>query len=405
MILTLLLFQGVISEIVYFIEVCRHGARTPSDFMEWDVGRWTNGSMLLTPEGMRQQYLIGAHLRERYIIDNKLLPDIYNSSLLYVVSTSTERAQSSIQSQLKGLYPYKDHKYLINPIPPISLSESFDVKNAVPITSFVINSYLKDPMFHSKDECPEYENYIKMRKNSLIIKQIFEKYRYIVRIIENTYNISKDEAENLILDVIASIRSNKFHEHSWHPAFDDIFIEIAQQLYMEAKIYSSYSPDDIARFAGSDFFNNITKQIKDVRDGKMIRKASIYSAHDTTIYSIFATLGMMLTEQPPFGTTVLFEVLKENGEFFVRLLYNMEERIMPGCFSPKCPVDIFLDHIHHRVFTDTKEACKSIPSIDKSHEEVADYILQTNQINLLYSAVCVAELILFGYLINKKYSK
>ena len=403
MIFGFLLFHGVFAEIVYFIEVCRHGARSPSDFMEWDEGRWPDGPSALTPEGMRQQYLIGVHLRERYIIENKLLPEEYDSSLLYAVTSTAERAQRSIQCQLHGLYPSNHYDYLIDPSPPIKISEAFDFNNTVNITGFVIHSFLTDPMLHSKDECPEYANYIKIRKKSRGMKKIFEKYEDVVKIVEYTYKVTRDDAEDLTLNVIASIRSNKFHGNSWNPVFNEGFIQKAQELYMETKTYASYSPSFIARFAGSDFFNNIIEQIIQVIEGKMMKKASIYSAHDTTLYNIFATLGMTLIKQPPFASVLLFEVLKENEEFFIRMIYNMKEMIMPGCLSTKCPINIFLDYIQHRVFFNTTEACKLISNLDTSNPSIFEYSVESDQFIVFNSAICMAGILIFSYLIYKKY--
>ena len=398
----LLILPCVLSEIVYFIEVSRHGARAPSTFMEWDTDRWPDGESTLTPEGMRQHYLIGTFLRQRYITDNPLLPQTYNSTLLYAVSSTAQRTQDSLQSQLLGLYPYIPQELRVDPLPPVKVTGTYGVDYPYNVATFAINIFQKDPMLHCKDLCPAYDKYAKGRKASPGMKRILGEYSDILEVVEKRYGVSRADAEELIFDVIASIRSNKFAGYLWDPVFDDAFVERAQELYMRNKWYSGYSPDYIARFVGSDFFNDVNAQLRDVKSGKMVRKASIYSAHDTTLFSILASLGMFPVEQPPFATVMLFEVVKEGGEYFVRVLYNMEEIIIPGCALALCGIDTFIGYVEQRVFSDTKKACKGISTDAIKDEDVLEYSIENQEFTVFNTAVCLAEILILGYVIAKK---
>jgi Histidine phosphatase superfamily (branch 2) len=359
-----LLVHSVNAEIVYFIEVARHGARSPTDFVEWDYGRWPDGLESLTPEGMRQHYLIGAELRKRYIIENQVLPPYFNSSLLYLVSSTKERAIRSLQSQLLALYPQTNDKLRVYPGVPISTQNTLDMNNYTYVPAFPIKIIIDDPMLHSKDACDNYKKYIKNRKKTKGYKEIFADYKDIVQIVQNRYNISQSDAEDLIGDIIGSIRSNKFAGYSWDPVFDDYFVARAQELYIKTKYYTGYSPDYIARFSGSYFFNDIIAQLENLKSGAMVRKGSIYSAHDTTLFSIFSTLGINLKKQPDFASVLLFEVVKEREIYYFRILYNMKPIISPGCTSALCPLDTFIKYIKTRVFENMEEACASIKDLD-----------------------------------------
>jgi acid phosphatase len=87
------------------IETCRHGARAPIDFSQWDKGYWNEGMGELTQEGMRQQFLNGAEFRSRYVNSTSNIPGTYNASELYVRSTDVNRTIMSAESQMMGLFP------------------------------------------------------------------------------------------------------------------------------------------------------------------------------------------------------------------------------------------------------------------------------------------------------------
>ena len=88
--------------LVFVIEFSRHGARYPSNANF----SWVTESMGLTSAGMRQHYLFGTALRNRYINAYKFLDENYNpDQVIYRVSQTT-RTLSSIQAQLSGMYPY-----------------------------------------------------------------------------------------------------------------------------------------------------------------------------------------------------------------------------------------------------------------------------------------------------------
>ncbi len=51
-------------KLLFVFELVRHGARAPFD--DHKIEEFTVGEGLLTPEGMRQRYLLGVHNHERY---------------------------------------------------------------------------------------------------------------------------------------------------------------------------------------------------------------------------------------------------------------------------------------------------------------------------------------------------
>jgi hypothetical protein len=79
-------------------EIVRHGARAPSSS---NVGFSVYGGEL-TPQGMRQRYLLGQLNRQRYIDEYELLS---TKEEIFVQTTSYDRTFQSAFSELMGMFP------------------------------------------------------------------------------------------------------------------------------------------------------------------------------------------------------------------------------------------------------------------------------------------------------------
>ena len=79
---------------------------------------------------MREHYLIGRALREKYIIKNKFLSRIYDNEEIEVRSSQTTRTIKSAESQLIGLYyesgsTIKKKANISYQIPPLNFNDNW----------------------------------------------------------------------------------------------------------------------------------------------------------------------------------------------------------------------------------------------------------------------------------------
>ena len=95
---------------VFVFEVVRHGARSP--LLPEPEGYFQVPKGMLTSQGMRQRYLLGAHNRQRYIYDYWLLDSEYNPKQFQIMSTKFPRVTQSSYAELLGLYPPNEKKRL-----------------------------------------------------------------------------------------------------------------------------------------------------------------------------------------------------------------------------------------------------------------------------------------------------
>lgn len=83
------------AELIGLIEVCRHGARGPISWYDWEAGLWPWGDGQLTPTGARMHYLNGYQFRRRYVVQHQLFGPFYNHEEVYVRSTDVNRTLMS----------------------------------------------------------------------------------------------------------------------------------------------------------------------------------------------------------------------------------------------------------------------------------------------------------------------
>ena len=69
-------------ELIFAFELVRHGARSPFEDIAMD--KFPVGVGELTPEGMRQRYLLGRRNRERYTETFNLIPTEYDPKQVYI---------------------------------------------------------------------------------------------------------------------------------------------------------------------------------------------------------------------------------------------------------------------------------------------------------------------------------
>jgi len=91
------------NKMAFAFELVRHGARAPLN--EVYTTNFTVSTGMLTPQGMRQRYLLGRYARERYTEKYQLLDPDYVEGQIYIQSTNVNRTIQSGYSELLGLFP------------------------------------------------------------------------------------------------------------------------------------------------------------------------------------------------------------------------------------------------------------------------------------------------------------
>eukprot|EP00795_Rhopilema_esculentum_P003781 gene3781-15064_t len=100
----------------------------------------------------------------------------------------------------------------------------------------------------------------------------------------------------------------------------------------------------IARMAIGGFIEAVCTQLEDKAENQSDLKLILYSAHDTTLMAVLYVLGVYDFKWPKYAADVKVELYQdEKQNWFVKLLYNDQELLMPGCETTVCALSSFLE--------------------------------------------------------------
>jgi len=87
----------------------------------------------------------------------------------------------------------------------------------------------------------------------------------------------------------------------------------------------------------------------------------LYSVHDTSVAALLIALGLFDDKWPDFAADLAFELYRDKDQaYFVRVLYQGEEKILPGCSSALCPLTKFKELVSEYFINDWEKACQVV---------------------------------------------
>ena len=377
MILALLILKSVDSVVVSVVETCRHGARSPIDDHNWDTGYWEQGLGELTQEGMRQHYYNGAEFRNRYMLNAKVLNPSFTTNQIYVRSTGYNRTIMSAQSQLMGLFPVGPSLSSVamqsKAVPPMNVQNLENITNELgiealpnyfsPVPVHVVDLAYDNMLYgYSANVCPYFNVIQKMVQQTADYQYRVANYSsYLQKQLFNIFGeeISYEEAgwyaDNLICD--------KFHGYPWPSG-------MTQSIYEQMSGIMNYSNSYFYQFGGaqlasSQFYSEILTIFTGTINKSSPLRFGFFSAHDTTLIGFLYAIENFNGQNPPFASTIIFELLEETDGFYVNIKYNDVQISIPGCKSP-CPFNKFQSYLQSWIITDVQKACMSGADIDTS---------------------------------------
>jgi len=357
--------------------VFRHGARGPQHSYDpsWNLSEYSN----LTPVGMRQHYILGKVLAEKY---SHLFGENYDYNDIYMLSDSVPRCIQSAVAHFYGIYlntgpalkkdypkelaipPYQDAR--VKAIAKTLSNDEALRYNYVPnIVNIIDNTqaYIYKP--NGLPYCPNsliWEEQNLKDKQAQIGMEIFaDTLDNINKYLDGSYEISNlrdikgigevimcDLADNRTLpyglDDNPDLVTNLTYAYSWAGFHIWGGQEIQRQLY------------------GFGLIDSMIKQLTAFREGKNFSKVALFSGHDSNLYAILAAFGV-LTEDcllenfrsytanktltnpncyfPFFASNLIIELYNTTVSPTVRFYYN--NALISLCNGkPECTLDEFI---------------------------------------------------------------
>ncbi|XP_066158315.1 venom acid phosphatase Acph-1-like [Euwallacea fornicatus] len=317
--------------------IFRHGDRNPDSASlipnspYYNESYYPEGFGQLTKAGKRKQYRMGLRLRQLY---NTFLTDTWNINYLEARSTNVNRTKMSLELVLAGLYPPKKQQVWSHlpwqPIPYNYPSSGDQETQPWVVCGTSFKALLTELL--ASDEIVAYE----------------KRYKELLSILENRTglpNLTLNDAFNYYFGFATQLEIGYTLE-SWT---SQIFPE---PLHSAAVDYYYYVTNNTAirRLSAGFLIRKILADTKAKINGTLSpssRKLFLYSGHELNIASTLLTLdAYKLTDIPPYGSHIIFEVHEISGVWGIKLFYqNYLEYdpillTIPGC-DYFCPYDEF----------------------------------------------------------------
>ena len=396
-------------ELKLVIEVCRHGTRDLL-YPQYKVSSQTDlkGTGELTLVGIRQQYILGLELQNRYIHKHKLLSPSYNQHEISIQSTDSSRSIISARAQSLGLYPDTSPVLTLSSqakaVPPIH------IHNLEQIQASLLDSplpYYLDPVpiHYQMDtmdlllKAREHCSYIKhkmsqarstefvLQKEEFYKKELYPKLEQILNIAQEEFNVVKASD---VYDTILCVVGNGY---ALHEGFDKSTLEMLVDAYY-VNHYDVFYPDEkCARLANHFLFKEVLRYVReaffdDVQDkeSRLRKKFVLFSGHDTNVIPILIQFGIYY-DIVPFSSNVIFHLFKkadsfgkapvdlEMRDFYVEVKYNDKTLQMES--EDKLDLDRFLAFLESKLYKeDFHQACfedvQNEPQFGSPKIELAD---------------------------------
>ncbi|GMS97422.1 hypothetical protein PENTCL1PPCAC_19597, partial [Pristionchus entomophagus] len=334
----LLLLPISLCDLLFVAVIWRHGDRAPGDLPypldRNDVSAWPRGWNQLTNKGIKQTYDLGKFLRERYVKESKHINEVFNKDEVLVISSDSERALTSAQSVLTGLFPPKHE---------MEWKDDFDWQ-PVPIHSTGVDR--DDPLLKPTSiDCPSYETLMDQERAPLFYSLNESNYDLFQQLSKNTgMQITSANVDNLY-DITREI-DHGMKQPKW--VTKDLIEKIKE--FKRAVRTNEFDTQPKARFRGGYLLGDWLRRINAVaNESEEAMKTILYSSHDGTLSALLGTMGVSNNQLVPYAAAIMAELHRENGQDFVQMGYRNEtsskhgtpyQLTLPGCaFS--CPLSTF----------------------------------------------------------------
>ena len=361
------LFIYINSETLFVFEHCRHGARGMKELKnDTDIfkQKWI-GSEELSAVGLRQHYLLGSLMRNQY---SQLLDwNNYNTKDIFVYSTPTNRTIMSARAHLFGMFNNDNIKklnknqneksvpnYLRNKSKIINfinktLNNSYILPNKIPseIPIHIIERKEKLFQFEKDDNCIGIEKQRDKNKKKKSVKNAVESFnekygqklvKYLGEKKEDYFKDLKNVQAIALAFIINKIDGRDLSEFQNETGFDlekfyndSMKILVQKSLEIQSgddeKLIALASSSVLLRFILS-FIDKVVENDKKQKKIHDVPKYFLLSAHDTTIVMSSDLLNILFKSEkyfPSFATSQVYELNKENNEYYINFIFNGEK--------------------------------------------------------------------------------
>jgi lysosomal acid phosphatase len=306
-------------EPVFAVVVNRHGDRAPFNALPQLGYTWGVPPAELTAIGMSQTYALGTRLRERYVYRARLLAPRYQVGSIAAYASNANRAISSAQCILTGLYPPgtgpdlgSGHAALparLQVIPIRTLPES---------SSLILTPF---PVYRAIVEKYVYSTPAWLARDAAIRPRLAAWSSAVGRPLTSLKDVL------LIGDVLNCAASHGFRAP---PALSPADVREILELTSRG-IAAQFQVGAVSWLMANQLLAAIRAQFEEFRTHKAPHRLALYSGHDITLLPLLALLGSPRDESVGYASHVALELHRaRHGGLRVRVTCDGEIVRLPG---------------------------------------------------------------------------
>ena len=340
-----LMLTLAVCDLLLVVEVCRHGARAPSEIYPWNQHHWAATDLLqLTKKGREQHQVLGKSLRQLY---PDLVAEGFDRKQVRIFSSETRRTIESSLEQLTGLFPglLYDASDLRQPyVYDSGLCYPLDFTVKPNGANTLLQAYRSENcprMTHIMWRVMRRSNYQEMEQSASAFGHLLQptdkNLTTLEQVSELVSNVKCDLAEDLELptDLTESL-----------------------QHLVELEEYQRYTvpfdDEECLKLTCSEFFSTLLADMEAAQSASKPRFV-LHSAHEMTVGAFLSCLHLNTQEIPDFASSLLFE-LHSDQRVVVR--YNLKAQRLPQCPEP-CRLPVFKEVLQVQIVSDLQQACQA----------------------------------------------
>lgn len=292
----------------------------------------------LSKIGMRQLYDLGKFFKKRYA---KFIDEDFKSEDVMVVSSNSERAITSAQALLYGMYPAKRK------------STWLEGEDWQPLPFFSHTPGSSDPLLRPTDyNCKAYEKVLKAQNAELVNKMNTEFanfYKFLAQVTgypEVDFGTAS-KISNLHREIIHNMTQPEWVYKRWPEYGNRTTLELLKENRRIDRISEFNSPEK-AKLRGGLLVGDWVQRALNVSLGlrEKPKKMLLYSTHDGTVSSLQYAMGIGNDLLVPYAACVIMELYRtKDNVTLAKILYRNETNTntvyaltVPGC-TELCPVE------------------------------------------------------------------